>query len=65
MRFGERAIVKTLAWGIRKAGPGQLAEIRAAFDERYADRDEEWRRDMWAAAAEHVSRKTSKDAPGA
>lgn len=54
MKIGQRLNVLVLSWGIRRAGSGQLTQIREAFDKQYGYRSEEWRRETWAAAAERA-----------
>lgn len=61
MRIGQRAVVRVLAFSMRRwSGPGDHAEIRRIFDERYKDETPEFRRDTWAAAAERYQGKVSR-----
>ena len=51
---GRRLTVRILAWCMPRIPAGQL---RKAFDQSYRHRDEEWRQEVWRAAAERSARK--------
>ena len=55
IRFlGRRFAVRLLGWAMPRIPAGQL---RRAFDRAYRHRDEEWRQEVWRAAAERSARR--------